>query len=199
MSDVDKETEFLKLCSKQTQWDEADIRRFNELVRDASVDVQCVDAVDRTPLLLLCEFHQGESLCECVSVLLQLRKADVNVNQQDKWGNNALIYLCAKCKGEWILKLVQRLLDHGAVINQKNKYGYDALMCLFSKNTSDKLIDVAQLLISNGMKVDSINSLSHNAMYYLNQRNDLPNKQQLIQLLSKVKIFYNICTFYSFI
>jgi len=77
--------------------------------------------------------NQEESLCEFVSVLLQLRKEDVDVNQQDKWGNNVLIYLCAKCKGEWILKLVQLLLDHGAVINQENKCGYDALMCLFSK------------------------------------------------------------------
>lgn len=70
MSFVVKETELLKLCSKQIQRNDVDILRFNQLVGDKSVDINCLDAVNRTPLLLLCEFNQGESLCECVSNLL---------------------------------------------------------------------------------------------------------------------------------
>ena len=75
-------------------------------VKDENVNVNCLDAVGRTPLLSLCEFNQSDILYECILSLLQLRNSDVQINHQDKWVNTALIYLCANYKGEKILQVV---------------------------------------------------------------------------------------------
>ena len=73
--------------------DEAQFIRFRELVEnEEEVDINCHTRDKQTPLLLLCYNNESDGLFDCVHLLF--KRSDINVNQTDENGVNALMKLC---------------------------------------------------------------------------------------------------------
>jgi len=106
------------------------LTRFIQLVNDkGAVDVNCINDTGETPLMLLCERNQSDSLYNCVEILLRERP-DIDINQTDEFGNNALIRLCYFSLSNKIMEMAELLIDNGIDLEQTNKYGRNALMLL---------------------------------------------------------------------
>ena len=112
----------IDLCEWK-ELDESQFVRFRQLVEDEEeVDVNCCTGAFRwTPLILLCFFNDSDCLFDCVRLLLH--RPDINVNQTDRFGINALMRLCQLSKSNKILEVAQLLIANGIEINQTNRGG----------------------------------------------------------------------------
>ena len=62
------------LCSNKCLQTAEDKRKFDRLIIDDSVDINCTDADGHTPLMLLCKQRSKENILKDVQTLLTRRK-----------------------------------------------------------------------------------------------------------------------------
>ena len=84
-----KEEELLQLCRHNHLQIDENKKKFDRLVMDDTVDINCVDADGNTPLMLLCKQRTDDSILQDVETLLTRRKDDVDVKVKNKTGESA--------------------------------------------------------------------------------------------------------------
>lgn len=89
-----------------------------------------------------------------------------NIDQQDKYGNTALIY-AAVCHNVGIVKL---LLEKGANINHQNKEGETALMCAACQEGD---IEIISLLLAHGADIKLENKSGDTVFAYAKGEYDM--------------------------
>lgn len=141
-----------------------------KLLMDYGADINCMYKNGRTPLMLVCDYDIQKPKKEFVEFLL---KNGSKVNVVDKYGNDALLFICKKGKKEDI-EIIKLLLEYGANVNS-NKSNFSCLMCA-AHNTN---YDITKLLIENGANVNYVskngygilNLIYDNTIHYNNEDN----------------------------
>ena len=70
----------------------------------------------------------------------------IEVNHTNRWGSNALMWLCDRSSSDKIVEVAQLLIDNGTNVKQKTDKGRNNTLislCALSKN--EKIVEVAQL------------------------------------------------------
>lgn len=140
----------MALCSRP-HLDQASIDRFNALILDATVNLNCIED-GQTPLLMICKNNQSENLYEHVQSLLKTERIDINAQGRDQ--SNTLATVCKYYGGKKLLEIVQLLLRQGIDASHTNSYGLNALFALTS-NRSDaldpRLYEIVKALVDGGL------------------------------------------------
>ena len=163
-----KENELLRLCRLERLNDD-DFSLFVQLVKDKDVvNINCTEAgYDFTPLILLCRYNQSDRLYNCLEILLRERH-DINVNQTDNLGMNALIHLCRCSFSDNIVNVAQLLITKGIDVKKTIEgVGLNALMNLCVYSSKKNIVEMAQLLIDNGVDVNETDEKRRNALMHL--------------------------------
>ena len=113
---------------------EGNYEKVKELVKLRRVDVNAIDKIDMTPLMIACYYGYLE-----IAKLLIKNGADVNA--KDKWDTTALTYACKHGKFE----IAELLLDNGAKVDLKDG-GTTALMRAVYKGQ----FEIVKVLVKNG-------------------------------------------------
>lgn len=106
----------------------------------------------------------------CIEVVKELIKRNVDVNYQNKYGTTALM-------SSHYIKVIILLIKAGADVNIQERHGYTALM--FASRRGNK--EIVQLLIDNGAEINIKDKTGNTAL-------DLPlfhNRKEIIEILSK--------------
>jgi len=150
---LQKEYELLQLCSLFS-FDENQLKRFEELVKDKEVDLNCLDDHQRSPLILLCRHSKSERLAEFLSSLLRRRSVDLNLKDNDQW--NALISACYYYHNQHLVEVVRLLLARGIDGKAITKRGSNALYALCCIHCGDvpNVTEVVRSLLDAGVEIN---------------------------------------------
>lgn len=174
----------IRICSLRDP-SEAEVEHLIRLVQqDGCIDDDhCVDQLGMTPLLLLCRHNQSsDHLRQCIKVILEDGRVDVNYNSARLYGGyNALHFLCWFYPHSDLIDHARLLIDKGIDVNRKTRAGafrptlllddqpreYDwnssdrgprgstPLHLLCFRYRHDNLVDLVQLLIVSGVHVSA--------------------------------------------
>ena len=139
------------LCSRP-HLGRASIDRFNVLILDKTINLNCTDQSGLTPLLLLCLNNQSDSLYEHVQLLLQSERVNVHVTTRDRW--NALLLACHHYGGKKLLEIVKLFIHQGIDVKQTNRTEMNALFALISNQSEEqdpRLFDIVKSLVDAGL------------------------------------------------
>ena len=170
----------LRLC-RLPSLTEDDLEHFNYLVQDLEVDLNCVDSLGFSPLLLLCRNNQSNKLVQLVT------DYSVNLDYQNANGWNALISICFYCKNPHVYEVVALLLKNDVNTDAVTKKGWSAIfaLCRRTHKAEPYFFDVFQLLI-NKIDVATKTSAGSNvlvALTYCNYQH--PNYLEIARQLIK--------------
>ena len=113
--------EFFKLCHLKSltkfQFD-----RLLQLAVDPEVDVtKKFEATTNTPLLMLCCYNNSESLLPVLKQLLNFQEVSAQLNLTNKYGFNAISFLCLYSSNKATIDCVRLLVNLGINVNAKVK------------------------------------------------------------------------------
>ena len=150
---LQKEYELLQLCSLFS-FDANQLERFEELVKDKEVDLNCRDHHHRSPLILLCRHSKSERLAEFLCTLLRRRSVDLNLKDNDQW--NALISACFYYHNQHLVEVVRLLLARGIDGKAITKRGSNALYALCCIHCGDvpNVTEVVRALLDAGVEIN---------------------------------------------
>ena len=133
----------LRLCPLPSLTED-DLEHFNYLVQYLEVDLNCVDSLGFSPLLLLCRNNQSNKLVQLVM------DYSVNLYYQNANGWNALISICFYCQNPHVYEVVALLLKNDVDTHAVTKKGWSAIfaLCRRTHKAEPYFFDVFQLLIN---------------------------------------------------
>ena len=142
-----KEVAFLRLCNNQKPVrPRAYEKRLRRFIEDSQMNLNCVDQLGRSPLLIL----SGKR--RLLSFLLQAKKR-IHVNHKDNMGRNALMIACEneQLVAKTLLRIVRQLVSAGIDITARNQEGLTALEILRNRfrsfnNNSPTLKEFVKIL-----------------------------------------------------
>ena len=153
----------LELCALHLLPDH--MKRLRQLALEKEVDLNCINSISQSPLLLLCKFNISDNLNVCLEILLERNSIDVNNQDRDCW--NALLAACYFYENQHLVKIVLLLLQRGININALNAHGCNPLHNLICVNSwnSPNLIEVVTALLDGGINVDEKMKNGSNALF----------------------------------
>jgi len=135
--------------------------------------------------MLLCQNNQAKILYYFVQKLLKID--NLNINQRDKRGNNALTLLCqyyskSDCKKN-LIDIVTQLLRKGIDVHcATSDSKTNALMFCCIQYKHDNLLEIVQLFIDYQIDVNAVNVSGKSALYLLCEYYHKPNLIEIIRL-----------------
>ena len=174
----------MRLC-RLPSLTEDDLEHFNYLVQDLEVDLNCVDSLGFSPLLLLCRNNQSNKLVQLVTAFLLRNSVDLDYQNARGW--NALISVCFYYTNPHIYEVVALLLKNDVNTDAVTKKGWSAIfaLCRRTHKAEPYFFDVFQLLI-NKIDVATKTSAGSNvlvALTYCNYQH--PNYLEMARQLIK--------------
>ena len=149
------------------------------LLIQCGADVGAVDENGESALTLLCGYSEIKNLIDAVRFLVVDLK--LNLNHQNKEGENALHALCSNESQRGDLASVARfLVDNGIDVQAKAKSGKDSALHVLCSNEHCS-IDLLRVLIGNGIDLNSRNIEGDNALHILGRC--YPRKKNLLDLV----------------
>ena len=181
-SSTQLEMELMDLCSL-SELDSTQTKRFRLLVSKKWLNLNCLDAAtDRTPLLLLCYHNQSEQLYNLIQYLLGQKS--VNPHAFDGEGQNALLIVCFRHRGESLRDVIDLLLRYDVQVNCTRNGCWNALFALTCDKNGQKfssdapLFNIVKTLVNNGLqlnaKLQSGNNILVNLTLGLQYHPDFP-------------------------
>jgi ankyrin repeat protein len=145
------------------------------LIQTKKCDINMVDALNRTPLVLCCYQSRNKSFCECIDMLIDYEGCDLN--KADNEGTSPLIMCCASK----LANHVNKLIDSGRCLyDHRNNENKTALYYTINNNLDDcsiKLIrnnaDVNFLIYDSPLFYECIERNKSNILDELIKRKDL--------------------------
>ena len=147
-----KENDLLELCNRWSL-DDGAIERLSSLTRIKNVNVNCIDACNRTPLLLLCLKNRSKSLFRALEVLLNCDSVDINAKDRD--GFNAISLVCLYEGSPMLAEIIKLLTRYGADIHATTNQGWTVIhaLCNNFNGRVPMLLHVTETLLDAGADV----------------------------------------------
>lgn len=135
------------MCCK-TSLNDVEVSRFQQLMVDKNININCRKGISGIPILLLCRHNRSESLYPCLKSILERDDVDLDVTFES---NNTIMLLCRYYPlSNRLLDCIRLLKKRGIDINLKDRYGKTALVILaeFVFGKAKSLKDIVVLLIN---------------------------------------------------
>jgi len=178
------------------------IKKIAQIISEDSIGIlNTVDDNGNSPLILLCQKNQSTSLHPCMKVMISTnhyvkRKANIgstnttttelDVNYQDRYGFNALHYVCMKYDGINLIEIIELLVDRGIDVNRTERtLSRNALQLLIENNRNDRgdLLEIIQLLLNTKIHLAHKDANGLTALHYLCRYHNRRNLIDLVRLL----------------
>ncbi|XP_057380080.2 putative ankyrin repeat protein RF_0381 [Daphnia carinata] len=130
-------------------------------------------------LLQLCASYHSTDLIARIQTLMDL---GTDVNATDKYGRNALHFLCRNNSGPHLIDAILLLIQHGINVNAASKFEQNALHYLCRKRSGPNL-NAIQILIQSGFNVNAKDNAGWTALHCLCVYNSTSHLIDAIKLL----------------
>lgn len=158
----------LDLCNQESL-NEEQVARFQQLVADKSLNINCRKSSSYTPILLLCRRNKSPSLLPCLKLILERDDVDKKATH---YGSSTLTLLCRHYPlPNQLFDCIRLLQKNGGIdVNFKNKEGKTGLFLLSQNLSKDKtLIDIARLLLNEKsdfqMALETVDNLKKRCLH----------------------------------
>ena len=177
--------EFFKLCHLKSL-NKFQIDRLLQLAVDPEVDVtKKFEATTNTPLLMLCCYNNSESLLPVLKQLLNFQEVSAQLNLTNKYGLNAISFLCLYSSNKATIDCVRLLVNLGIDVNAKVKSSKDtsAIELLCDRYEGGNLVDIARLMLYNKCDLDD----ASRAVDFLKNRNLRRDADVLLKIIESLR------------
>ncbi len=162
---------------------EDEIKNLTKAINEDSVGlVNIADREGYPPLLLMFRHNRTKSLHQCLKIFLirpafkSATRVVVDVNYQDRYGYNALHYLCMNYDMEDFADLFKLLTKQRIDMNRTDReLNRNALQLFLKHKRGRDVLEIVQLMVERGINIKHQTSSGWTALHYLCANSTLDN------------------------